>query len=236
MSPQNLVPAPSPPFGSPANVRSSAAFEEARNDIVHRLGVHFANDDLTMDELERRLELAYAASSREALEMLVADLPPLGVASEPEGEQRPLVTYDSVPDRGVMGAIMGGTVRKGPWVVPRHLKVLAIMGGASLDLRQARFAPGVTEIEIFTIWGGVEIIVPPGVAVETTGVAVMGGFEASVGDVSHYDPERPLLRISGLAIMGGVEAKGKRPSTKALRKFRKALKAARKRSPDESRG
>jgi hypothetical protein len=232
MSPRDLMSAPSPPSGSPARSRSRAALQDVRDDVVHRLGVHFANDDLSMDELERRLELAYAAATPDAVELLVADLPPLGVATEPQGAHRPLVAYDAVPDRGVLAAFMGGNIRKGPWMVPRHLKVVAVMGGAVLDMREARFAPGVTEIEVFALMGGVEIIVPPGVGVETTGMAMMGGFEASVGDVRVHDPDRPMLRISGLAIMGGVEAKGKKPSTRALRKFRKALHRAQARAPD----
>jgi hypothetical protein len=53
--------------------------------------------------------------------------------------------------------------------------------------------------------GGVEIIVPPGIQVETNGVGLMGGF-ASGGDVAETArPDAPVLRIGGLALMGGVE-------------------------------
>jgi len=50
--------------------------------------------------------------------------------------------------------------------------------------------------------GGVEILVPPGVRVETSGIGVMGGFESFS---QSGDPAAPLLRISGFALMGGVE-------------------------------
>jgi hypothetical protein len=53
--------------------------------------------------------------------------------------------------------------------------------------------------------GGVEIIVPDDIDVETEGTGIMGGFEhfAHTSD----DPDAPLLRITGFAIMGGVEIK-----------------------------
>ena len=104
------------------------------------------------------------------------------------------------------------------------------MGGAQLDLREARFAPGVTEIEVLAFMGGVEIYVPAGVRVEAVGMAAMGGFDVNVGDVVTLDPDAPVVRISGLAIMGGVDASTRRPTAKALQRFAKALARARKRA------
>jgi len=71
--------------------------------------------------------------------------------------------------------------------------------------------------------GGVEVVVPHGVRVEAMGVAIMGGFETSAGDVTVTDPAAPVIRLSGLAVMGGVEARHKKPSTRKLRKFEKRL-------------
>jgi hypothetical protein len=131
---------------------------------------------------------------------------------------------------GTVGAIMGGNVRKGSWAVPRHLKIVAIMGGVELDLRQAVLSPGVTEIEVLTVMGGVDIAVPQGVRVETMGIAIMGGFDASAGDVTTLDPDQPVIRLSGIAVMGGVDARIKAPNAKAIRRFNRALLKARARA------
>jgi hypothetical protein len=207
-----------------------AALERARDGILERLGVHFAYDDLTMPELEQRLEWAFRAKDAAALQEIVADLPVRGATAA----QRSHVTHDVsvVPPRSVIGAFMGGHVRKGSWIVPRHLKIVAVMGGVELDLRQAVLGAGVTEIEVLAVMGGVDVIVPPGVRVETMGVAIMGGFDASAGDATATDPEQPVIRLSGFAVMAGVDARIKKPNAKAIRKFNKALLQARSRSDD----
>lgn len=124
---------------------------------------------------------------------------------------------------------MGGNARKGAWLVPRHLKVVAFMGGAELDLRTARFAPGVTEIEVLVLMGGVEIVVPHGVRVEMLAVAAMGGVDTSVRGAGPPDPDAPVLRISGFATMGGVNVTTRQADTTKLTRFAALLEKARAR-------
>jgi hypothetical protein len=198
----------------------------AREHVIQALGVHFASDDLSVDELDRRLTTAIRATTREELDKLLADLPPLpdyARGSAAVSRAVPVLTSNEAPSRGFVGALMGGTARRGPWLVPQHLKAIAIMGGVELDLSAARFAPGVTEIEVFVLMGGVDVIVPHGVRVEALGFAIMGGFDASAGDVQTTDPDQPVIRITGFVTMGGVAARHKEPKARALKKFEKRL-------------
>ncbi len=204
-----------------------------RERVVQALCLHFAADHLTMDSLEGRLALVYAAPTLTRLEELVSDLPALDASRMSAGAPPMLAPPASVPERGVAMAIMGGVSRKGSWLVPRHFKVVAIMGGAEIDLRDARFSPGVTEIDVATFWGGIEITVPPGVRVESVGSAFMGGFETSAGDASATDPSAPILRISGIAIMAGVEVRVRKPSKKILDRFERAMLVAGQIPPGE---
>jgi predicted membrane protein len=57
------------------------------------------------------------------------------------------------------------------------------MGGAELDFREVDLPPGETEVFIICMMGGAEIIVPPDLAVDASGIAIMGGFE-------HAAPQR----------------------------------------------
>ena len=134
----------------------------------------------------------------------------------------------SVPARGFAFAVMGGVERKGSWVVPRYLKIVAVMGGAEIDLREARFGPGVTEVELFVLMGGVEVLVPPGVRVECDMAAVMGGFSSDADDPLPTSPtgaaaEPVVVRLTGFAMWGGVGVQTRFPgeSTKAYNRRRK---------------
>lgn len=215
------------PPRSAAPPPSLVALADAREQAAQALSVHFAGGALDMDELERRLAGVYRSRSVAELQELLADLPALPSAIDPGGPPT-IAPVASVPERGLLVAAMGGVSRRGSWLVPRHLKVYAIMGGAEIDLREASFPPGITEIEAYAIMGGVDILVPPGVRVEVMGVGIMGGFDASAGDASALSDDQPILRVSGMALMGGVGCLRKEFGRRAAGRFAKAMKLAKR--------
>ncbi|MEP6729140.1 MAG: DUF1707 domain-containing protein [bacterium] len=198
-----------------------------RERVAQTLCLHFAADNLDMEELDARLSHVYIARAPAELQSLLSDLPMLDSDKLDPGTAL-LAPSAVVPPRGVIMAFMGGVARKGRWLIPRQLKVWAMMGGAELDLREGKFAPGVTEIDVTVLMGGVEITVPNGVRVEVMGAAFMGGFEADAGDSEALDPSQPVLRVTGLAIMGGVEVKVRHPGKKTLRRFEAAVDASKR--------
>ena len=193
----------------------------AKERVVQDLAEHFAQDRLTLPEYERRVELAYRAGSADALRDLTRDLappPPVRVAAE-----TPLSTrVDSHPRTAARTrtffALMSGVIRRGNWLVPAKSRAIAFMGGVSLDLREATLTAPVTDIYIFAMMGGVEIIVPPDVRLESDGFAIMGGFEDQLKEPASRDPNAPLVRVRGLAIMGGVEARVAAPGEEEEKK------------------
>jgi hypothetical protein len=182
----------------------------ARERVVEDLADHFAQDRLTLPEYERRVELAYRADSTDALRELTRDLAPLVAAqpSQPAAMMAPGAVSTNVTTRVKnFFALMSGVVRRGTWTVPPRMRAIAWMGGIGLDLREATLTAPVTDIYVFALMGGVEIIVPPNVRLETDGFAIMGGFEDQLKEPASGDPNVPLIRVHGLAIMGGVEAR-----------------------------
>ena len=182
----------------------------ARERVVQDLAEHFAQDRLTMPEYERRVELAYRAPSADALNDLTRDLTPLPPARmAPEAVARQ--ESATVAPRGSRAknffALMSGVVRRGTWTVPARIRAVACMGGIGLDLREATLTAPVTDIYVFAMMGGVEIIVPPDVRLESDGFAIMGGFEDQLREPASTNPNVPLVRVHGIAIMGGVEAR-----------------------------
>jgi predicted membrane protein len=102
-------------------------------------------------------------------------------------------------------AIMGGVNRKNSSQNFRGGEITALMGGAEIDLTQASPAPEGAVLELFAMWGGIEITVPGDWTVENRVTPLMGGVEDKRRTVG-TDPKKHLT-LKGLAIMGGVEIK-----------------------------
>lgn len=200
------------------------ALRRRREQVIEALCDSYAEDLFGVDEFERRLDLAHRATDLEALEELVADIE--CPDAEPASASTALVPIERA-ERKSMVAILGGASRKGEWTPPQRLNVYSILGGAELDLREAHLPPGVTEIKIYTIMGGTEVIVPPNLAVECDGIAVLGGFETLERSPRTPDPDIPRLKISGLCLMGGLEITTRLPGESA-RQARRRLKKERK--------
>lgn len=84
-------------------------------------------------------------------------------------------------------------------------KINCFFGGAKLDLREAKIAKSGAEIEINAAFGGVEILVPRDMKVESEGLPVLGGWTNNF--VSEVEKGAPVLKISGSVGFGGVEVK-----------------------------
>src|SRR6266705_3406304 len=132
--------------------------ERERERIITVLSRHFANDGLSLEDLETRMELAYKASSVAEVRALAADLPNL----EPEPGAAPLAMRPapapSAMTRSSIFSLMSNTVRKGVWVPPQYLQLDALMSDTKLDLREAQLSSGVTEIHIRAVMAAVRII------------------------------------------------------------------------------
>jgi hypothetical protein len=194
-----------------------------RDFVVNLLAEAYAADRLSVEDLDARLALVYRAQSMAELEQSLRDpaRPELSLADE----YRLVANEAVVPERGVAVAFMGGFDVKGGWLVPRHFKVWAIMGGGDLDLREARFAPGVTQIDVVAFMGGVDLQLPPGVRLEVTGAGFLGGFSHEAG-VPVEEPNAPVVRVSGAAIAGGVDIKRLARDRKSERRYVEALERA----------
>ncbi len=80
----------------------------------------------------------------------------------------------------------------------------AFMGGCEVDLREASMSSSPTVIDIFAVWGGVELKVPADWVVELRGLPILGGFDDKT---RHPREQSKRLIIKGMVIMGGVEIK-----------------------------
>jgi hypothetical protein len=165
--------------------------DEHREQVIEQLQSGFAGDHFEVDELERRLTLAQSATAVAQLDELVKDLVP---------------TSTALVETKRLRVVLGSIERRGPWELPRHLVARVVFGNLELDLRDARIAPGVTEIEANVTFGNIEIIVPPGVSVDVQASSVLGNVE----DRSHSTGAR-VVRITGRVKLGNLEVSTLQP-------------------------
>jgi hypothetical protein len=103
-------------------------------------------------------------------------------------------------------AIMAGINRGSNSPAFQGADLTAVMGGCEIDLRQASIAAGETAvIEVFALWGGIEIRVPEDWTVITRVTPLLGGVEDQTRPSKSADTKR--LEVRGVAIMGGIVVK-----------------------------
>lgn len=212
--------------------------QEVRQKTIDVLCESFARDDMDVGELERRLELVDRADTMEELRAILADLPSANLpVLSVELATRPTLHPESIREHSLIGGIIGGGTRAGAWVPARDNWVVNVIAGSVLDLREAQLGPGATEIHVISIIGGVQILVPPDVRVECSGIGIIGSFEHKPTVPSTTDPEAPVIRVNGVAIIGGVKVSVRYPGetardaqlrVKAKRKAQKLLEKRRR--------
>jgi class 3 adenylate cyclase len=153
---------------------------------------------LTLEELAGRLDSTYAARTSQELEVVTRDLPTQPAAAG----------IDVASETSSVVAVMSGAKRSGRWRLGKRCRAIAVMGGCKLDLRSAELTAQDPVIRAVSIMGGIDIIIPEGIAVEVTGLALMGGKSVRIKDVPPV-PGAPRLRVRVLALMGGVSVRSK---------------------------
>jgi hypothetical protein len=187
----------------PAQLRIS---DDDRHRVAEVLREAAGEGRIDLEELDERLEATYSARTYADLVPITLDLPSTpahALRARPVAATPSPVVPGPAAERHV--AIMSGLDRKGVWVVPVHMTVVAFMGGADLDLREAQFAAREVTITINAFMGGADIKVNPHTHVIMEGTGIMGGYSGpSDRTPAELDANSPTVRIRGFAIMGGV--------------------------------
>ena len=101
---------------------------------------------------------------------------------------------------------MGGVDRQNNSQQFEGGEITAFMGGGRLDLTHARLDEAGAEIQIFAMWGGYEIQVPPDWEVRTDVLPLLGAVEDK-RTLQDKREDSQVLVLKGVVIMGGVEVK-----------------------------
>jgi hypothetical protein len=114
------------------------------------------------------------------------------------GEQR----YDA--SRLDASAVMAGSVVRNDSQDIQGGEITVVMGGLEIDLRHAAMTRPEAVLNVFVLFGGLVLKVPPGWSVVARGMPLLGGIEDKT--VPAMNATHRLV-IDGYVIMGGVEIK-----------------------------
>lgn len=187
-------PEPTPSAASPS--------DDERDRAVAVLRSQCADGRLSLDEFADKVVVVLQARTRSDIEAVVGGS--LDVAVPVTEEREPDCSADWVV------GIMWGAQRRGRWRPRRRVNAFAFWGGCTIDFRGAELTEPEVQVNAMAMMGGIDIIVPEGVAVEVSGVPIMGGVARKVRDVPVL-PGTPVIKVRAVAVWGGVTVRS-RPS------------------------
>ncbi len=175
--------------------------DREREETVTRLQVAFAEGRLDDEEFDARVRSALAARTRSELDRVATDLPS---ASAPA----PVPSTALAPAKGrqpgkLSLAYKTSLRRGGRWRVPATFTAVSYKGGGTvIDLRAAELTSAVTTIRAIAYKCRVQVLVPPGMRVEFSGIGV-----TSAGDAASdaWQADGPAVHVRGIAYKGLVE-------------------------------
>lgn len=200
----------SPPAVDPRDLRVS---DQEREHVVgvlqHAIGLGL----IDLDEFTERTDIAYAATTRGQLNVVLSDLTGLvhrdaPYRTGPQSAPRP-TTFDPRQRLELVGHYSNVT-REGRWPVPEHILVRNKYGTTRLDFTDAEFSTGTVYVELDTRWGSVHVLIPQGAAIDLNGIREVrhGSVEDRTG--TNGSPGHPRIMLSGRVHGGNLQVKYRR--------------------------
>jgi hypothetical protein len=205
------------------DLRASDADREQVAEVLR----HAAGEGrLSVEELDERIDRAFAARTQSELAELTTDLPATthAAAALPSLPVKP-----GEGGRRWLISILGGHDRRGHWRVGEHLINLNILGGSDIDLNDAELSASETTIRVISIMGGADLYVPDGLDVRVSEFGLLGGNDVTLGS-ERPAPDGPVLHLKLFSLLGGSSVRrGRRLSREELRERKRQRREERHR-------
>jgi len=185
------------------------ASDADRQAAVERLERGLAEGRITAEEFQQRTEAAYAATTTAALRPLLADLPDQPAPAEVVGRRTP---------GNVVNVL--GDVRLSASELPR--RVGTVLGNIRIDLRDLRSSDERVELDLWTVLGDIDVILPEGVDGELEGFAVLGNRRVELAPVPRT-PGTPRVVVRAHVVLGDLRLRSLAPGEPVSRWRRRRL-------------
>jgi hypothetical protein len=177
--------------------------DREREEMVTRLQVAFAEGRLDDEEFDTRVRSALAARTRSQLDAVVFDLPTEAAASSALVPATSLAPAKARKPGKISLAYKASLRRGGRWRMPAKFTAVSYKGGGTvIDLRAAELTSAVTTIRAVAYKCRVQVLVPPGMRVEFSGIGVTNAGDAAS---DAWPADAPVVHVRGIAYKGLVE-------------------------------
>jgi Domain of unknown function (DUF1707) len=184
---------------------------QVRERVIQQLTEAFAQDLISVEELEHRLEHVYRAQSAAETEAIVVDLRSAAATGSLPGPNadEPRQSRDLAPDvptRDRFVAILSSSSRRGPLSVPHRLEALAVFSDSVIDLTAASLPADIVDIHVRIVMANMKIVIPAGLRVVNRVGAFLANVETDAAlDLAPMVPGAPVIRITGYATLANLE-------------------------------
>jgi hypothetical protein len=150
----------------------------------------YAAGEIDAERLDAGVAGVLAARSEAEVAKVVRSFPaPVALTSQERRLERPLEIHSG----------LGRLRLAGQWQLARETHISADLGSIMLDLTEAEFDDHVIDLHIYTGWGSITIIVPPGMGVQV--IRHRGGVDSRLDPPV---PGLPLVRLDVTTNIGRV--------------------------------
>ncbi len=179
-----------------------------RDEICELLAQAYTDNQIELEDYERRLELANRADCLEDLERVIHDFPDARDATQPavSAGMTPVDNpFDGTPETRV--AIIGDQRLDHHDFVNGHVRTLSLIGDVKVHLEKLPRRGEPVVLTVFNLIGDTTLTVPVGMRVKNEVVNILGDTRVLRHDESETHETGNLCIIKGFSLIGDITVK-----------------------------
>ena len=189
--------------------------ESLRRQAIRELSAAVADERISIEQFEARMELIKQAPGRATIDAILADLQPSESYALTHDSPYPAALSTGLPpvepaELMRIKTVLSSSKRAGSWTVPLRMELKVVLGELTIDLRDAVFCSDVLDIDLHLLLGNFVLIVPAGAQVENECEERFSSITHTTRSTRGGGSLGLLIRLTGHVRWSNVEIKEKR--------------------------